>query len=1135
MAQKSVRDVQQHFAKRHSKVRSAHMPVTILVLVVQQEIPDTDIFDSEIYTCHHIISKHKQAASGDDRTFVDEDGNTYNDWKHFKQENKLECGIMVAPLNGNYSFDDDGKVKLEFSETPVAKSPTIREVQQDFAVESESFAGLNSKSNMIYVLITDVKDFENIENVRKFTCHPVIRSNNSNSEIFVDEDGKSYMNWECFKRENKLPCGIMVAPLNGHYSFDGDRKVELEFLETPSLAGVVGNRQNKSEILERPSLNDDATIREAQLYFASKSKSGEGNMSASSIYVMVTKQMDIYNAMNSREFSCHFVLRKDDVITENQMFVDDNNIEYTSWNVFICKNKLPQGIMVAPLNGIYSFDENGVVELEIRLTPVSIPTTPNQLKTIGSLQQHFADMNKYGVDMEMDSTVLHILVTSNEYENVLEAKEFEDFCVKRKKYQDKLETEYFYEDESCNKYPSWSCYLKDNDLPDGIMVAPHNGEYTFDNNGNVKLDIQPTPTRRRKMRTILEVQQEFADNSGFNKEIIWDLLSANQCDILRDKITKLIPDQKRGQNRIEETRKIILDSVWSQRKYTNGNSLSAIIYVLVTDCEDETTALSAKEFSCHPVFRTRKCTAKGDSSSCCMIFVDELGRVYQNWKTYLANNELPSGMMIAPGNGIYTTDGNKIVELEIRMTPNGSTARKALNYADTTTAVAGFGAAAIPVASLMVAVTPPLLICASAVCATTAAYSTIRSVYNLVDRKKHEQSIGLSNSQARNSWLGVGAGVLGMGAAGATKVMTAAAAAGQEISLVTELFVNGMNISSIVLSGSGVANGILDIVLKYRDDEDVSHIDVLQLAASLVLFTHSVRNFRLASTLINETRHATIQDYRKSLSNRQRKMFDKMAKETVRIRGESRGNVDIIRSVNDMPSKQYLNDLYKINKKLNEAKVRPSFGSAGDGIVLNNEVSVNAKVLRNNVQHNQGPNVLNTVTQPIPESHPEANAAINSRLLPSNNLNQLPQSSDIGIAAIVLPNSVLIPLAEYGKKLSDIIANSNSFEDIITTMAEAYTENAFRFLMKIAQEFVEKMLDSIRTKIHIFISAECILYRIFLHCQEKYIDQSYEYLADKKDSILNAIKEYFQSLNPNSDTNLTKCDICIGSYSICTL
>lgn len=313
----------------------------------------------------------------------------------------------------------------------------------------------------------------------------------------------------------------------------------------------------------------------------------------------------------------------------------------------------------------------------------------------------------------------------------------------------------------------------------------------------------------------------------------------------------------------------------------------------------------------------------------------------------------------------------------------------------------------------------------------------------------------------------------------------------------------------------------------------------MQLAASLALFTHSVYNFRMASALVNDTHNTTIQDYRRSLSNRQRKIFDKMSKETMRIKGAQKGKVDIIRGANDMPSKQYLNDLYKINKKLNEAKVRPAFGGAGEGVVLNNDVAVNTNDLRNNLQHNRGPNVLNSVKQSIPPTKADVNPVNNSRLLFSNVNNssesKQPTALAIGMGSIILPNNVSISLSQYGTRLYEIIANPDSFDDIITTMADAFSEKTFDFLMKVAQEFVETQLEQIRNKIKVFISAENILYLIFLFVEKKCVAQTFAFLYNKKNEIFEALKDYFNSLNPNSYLKLQKCDICGGSYSICKL
>lgn len=57
---------------------------------------------------------------------------------------------------------------------------------------------------------------------------------------------------------------------------------------------------------------------------------------------------------------------------------------------------------------------------------------------------------------------------------------------------------------------------------------------------------------------------------------------------------------------------------------------------------------------------------------------------------------------------------------------------------------------------------------------------------------------------------------------------------------------------------------------KYTDGEKITSLDVLQLSASLVLFTHSVYNFQLASNIANNARIESIRSYRETLSNRQR-------------------------------------------------------------------------------------------------------------------------------------------------------------------------------------------------------------------------------------------------------------------------
>ncbi|ALC43551.1 CG7730 [Drosophila busckii] len=677
-------------------------------------------------------------------------------------------------------------------------------------------------------------------------------------------------------------------------------------------------------------------------------------------------------------------------------------------------------------------------------------------------------------------------------------------------------------------------------------------------------------------RTILDVQQSFAESLAFSEDIIWDLLSEEQAHVLRSKIANLLrceadtalvvqgdvakqKELEKQKRSFENMREILFNSVWEQRKYTNRQSLTSIFYVLVaTDEEDHNIAQNSRKWSCHPVFRARRCVSGNDrlnssSSDCCMIFVDEVGRVYQNWKAYVENNELPAGIMVAPRRGVYTLVQQKVM-LENWQTPAGSTLHKALGHADKGAAFAGFGAALVPLAALIAPVAAPLMAGAAVVGLASAGYATLRSGSQLIDRSRHEQSINVTDRAARGQWIGVVAGGVGLGAAGATSVMTAATSAGREVSAITQMAVNGMNISSIMISGTGLANGIIDLVLKTQDGDDISAMDVLQLSASLVLFTHSVYNFKLASTIINETANSRIAGYRETLSNRQRKMFDKISKETIRTKGATQGRMDIIRNVNEMPSRQEFNDLYKINKDLNKKGVRPSFASNGKGIVLNDQVQTSGAELRASVQHGVGADVLGQVSQPIPNSHHShgagsVKAAAASFMGPSrllgpgpNLLESTPDNKKYALGVLVLRissvviNGVVVALKNYGESIFEHIINAESFETVLLSLADNLSPEIMKYILFITETFMDAMWEELNTVLKFYISSESVMYRIGKTILDKYRNYTAEQLYLVYDHIFNTVKDYFLSLNPNSFGNLlTKCTVCEGFYKICSL
>lgn len=691
------------------------------------------------------------------------------------------------------------------------------------------------------------------------------------------------------------------------------------------------------------------------------------------------------------------------------------------------------------------------------------------------------------------------------------------------------------------------------------------------------------PPVQNESRSIREVQQSFAESLAFGNEIIWDLFSDAQADILQTKIETLIPnptlptnlpkdEKEKAVIKLEKQcgvfarmRETLFNSVWEQRKYTNRQSLTSIFYVLVATNEtNHNTAEDCKSWSCHPVFRARRCISdsngkSNNSSDCCMIYVDENGRVYQNWESYLTENELPEGIMVAPRRGVYNLTMRGRVILESYQTPAGSPKRKVLGVLDMTTAVGGMAAACVPLAGLAFTVAAPVMLVAGAVGLASAGYATARSGAQLVDRGLHEQSINVTDRTARNHWLGAIAGVVGLGAAGATSALTAATSAGREVGAITQLTVNGMNVSSILISGTGLTNGIFDLFLKYQDGDDISTMDALQLSASLFLFTHSVCNFKLASTIINDTANSRIGSYRETLSNRQRRMFDKMVKETTRVKGVKQANMDIIRNVNEMPSRQQFNDLYKINKDLNKRGVRPSFAANGQGVALNDQVITNTAELRSSVQHNVGPDVLGQVTNPIPEtfkgaaqgSKAASGTARNNTgrvftgssgvtdptsLETPDNTSNLAEGVRVLRLSVLMVDGVGIILSKFGTPLFEHIINAESFETALLSLADNLKEDMMTYILNLTQVFMEMFWDELNTVLKFYIPTESVLYRIGKHILDHYRGLTAVQIEKYASKILNEVQDYFMSLNPNSFPDLlTKCKICNGYYSICQL
>lgn len=177
---------------------------------------------------------------------------------------------------------------------------------------------------------------------------------------------------------------------------------------------------------------------------------------------------------------------------------------------------------------------------------------------------------------------------------------------------------------------------------------------------------------------IIEKQQTFYQLFGFGSHVIYDCYPSKES--VKDKTQFWCS----GLKEINKNR--LVDIIWSQRSYRGNNELlmSPIAVFVVHDLsinDNHVTYplnIKSKCFTAHPVFRIQKCSgsavdANGQNKSCA-IFVDEFGRVYQNWQDFLKNCRYADGLMVAPKSGIYngshTTDQ---VLLDIKWRSKGVT------------------------------------------------------------------------------------------------------------------------------------------------------------------------------------------------------------------------------------------------------------------------------------------------------------------------------------------------------------------------------------------------------------------------------------------------------------------------------
>ncbi|XP_064211943.1 uncharacterized protein LOC100141681 [Tribolium castaneum] len=380
-----------------------------------------------------------------------------------------------------------------------------------------------------------------------------------------------------------------------------------------------------------------------------------------------------------------------------------------------------------------------------------------------------------------------------------------------------------------------------------------------------------------------------------------------------------------------------------------------------------------------PIFILRKCK---NSDNPCRVIIDDGGRVYRTWNSYLTENKLPECEMILPLNGRYQADERGRVILERHLSPVCGVGSKILQGTDIANTAAGIISGGIFIAAAIPAITvaPVALVAAGATGLGVGLYSLGRSAYTLYDRKAHKETISFANSEARGAYLNIVAGSLGFVGAGANIAISQLAAKGFNIGQGATVTVNMINVANIGASGISVANSGYDVFDQWwSENQTPSMLTIIQLSSSILFFGHAVYNFKSVGAMVEESQARTLKDYQDSLrSNRHRKTFNKMMKETIRQNNGNvqKGQAEVIKTVINIPNKdEVFATLTRLNKQMNKNNVK---FSANNGDILLNGVSIDIAKF-NTMDSNEVATFLTTLPA-TPEPSPDQIQAMSSKL-----------------------------------------------------------------------------------------------------------------------------------------------------------
>ncbi|GBP34022.1 hypothetical protein EVAR_94033_1 [Eumeta japonica] len=491
---------------------------------------------------------------------------------------------------------------------------------------------------------------------------------------------------------------------------------------------------------------------------------------------------------------------------------------------------------------------------------------------------------------------------------------------------------------------------------------------------------------------------------------------------------------------------------------------------------------------CTAVFKIRKCIPTVANAKPCRVYVDDSGRVYRDWNSYLTDNVQPKCVLIVPEDGEYTgilNDENIAVSLTVVPAPSLGLTAKVLSTADVASTAASLGALGVVGAAMFTPVGPAVLVGATVATVTTGVYGLVRSSMHLHDRRTHEQTIDPRDSEARNSWINIAASSVALTAGAASTLLSRSAAAGANLTRTGRalaLSVDVLRHANILTGGAGVINSLAHIINKYRDHgEKPTALEIFQFTSATLFFCNAVMSNRTAQNIIEDAQTKTINEYRATLrSNRHRKIFDKISAEPQRVKGSVLGKTEVIKGIQAIENKdEYFASVLRINKDVNQNKLRISMTADGK-VNINAQHKFNPSELygmgregRNDLFKTLGPDC--TTARNVP-----------TRLIspyPSTVRDGQKEECHSNIITAISPNEMI----QIG---SFFIRVSMEDTESISVMLEEFSETAHANFMTICLNLVSRLVPQEITKIKLLHPEKDILSSV-----AKFV---FNYLKDKK-------------------------------------